>query len=383
MYPPHPSSPRAARTPLTGSARRASARASKGARRRDSSLVRPRVRLDVVRVLMLAALAACGSAKPHGQAAQAVDAGGPVVFDAGAASRDGAAPITRVEEAAVAVAPDAGPVTPLERDAGPPSGRDAGVRDAGARDAVPARSPGCGKAATGTSSFQMRTLRVGDRDRVYFVRVPSSYDRNRAYPLYFGFHNSGGNGSSGGVDLAEFIGDGAIVVSPTAIEPNRTFPEQLPAELALFDALRERMGNDLCIDGGHVYSVGMSAGAEMTNFLACKRGDVLRATGALSGRISPGNADDLVDNCQSIPPTFLYHAVDDDVAVVGDSRTLVAARVKALGCDGEDAFDKAGDCRAYRGCSEPLTYCEPAKGGHGGGLTREYRERMYKFLNAP
>ncbi|MEY4508746.1 MAG: hypothetical protein RLZZ450_868, partial [Pseudomonadota bacterium] len=40
-----------------------------------------------------------------------------------------------------------------------------------------------------------------------------------------------------------------------------------------------------------------------------------------------------------------------------------------------------GECRAYRGCSQRLTYCEPAKGGHGGGLTHEYRERMYKFLN--
>jgi dienelactone hydrolase len=329
---------------------------------------------------MLVVLAGCGSAKPHGHAAQPVDAGGPVEVDAGAAPRDAAAPVTRVDEAAVAVAPDAGPVTPLERDAGLPVVRDAGVRDAGG--GVPARSPGCGKAATGTSSFQMRTLRVGERDRVYFLRVPSSYDRSRAYPLYFGFHNSGGNGSSGGVDLAEFVGDGAIVVSPTAIEPNRTFPEQLPSELALFDALRERIGNDLCIDRDHVYSVGMSAGAEMTNFLACKRGDVLRATGALSGRISPGNADDIMDNCQPLPPTFLYHAVDDDVALVGDSRTLVSARVKALGCDGDDAFDKTGDCRAYRGCSQPFTYCEPAKGGHGGGLTRDYRERMYKFLNA-
>jgi dienelactone hydrolase len=330
---------------------------------------------------MLAVLAGCGSAKPHGHAKAPVDAGGLVAIDAGAAARDAASRDPRVEDAAAsAVALDAGPVTPLERDAGPALVRDAGTRDAGG--GAPVRSSGCGKAATGTSSFQMRTLRVGERDRVYFVRVPSSYDRNRAYPLYFGFHNSGGNGSTGGVDLAEFVGDGAIVVSPTAIEPNRTFPEQLPAELALFDALRERMGNDFCIDRDHVYSVGISAGAEMTNFLACKRGDLLRATGALSGRISPGNLDDMTNDCQPIPPTFLYHAVDDDVAVVADSRTLVAARVKALGCAGEDVFDKAGDCRAYRGCSERLTYCEPATGGHGGGLTREYRERMYKFLNA-
>jgi polyhydroxybutyrate depolymerase len=228
----------------------------------------------------------------------------------------------------------------------------------------------------------MRTLRVGDRDRVYFVRVPSSYDRNRAYPLYFGFHNSGGNGSAGGVDLTEFAGDDAIFVSPTAIEPNRTFPEQLPAELALFDALRERMSNDYCIDRDNLYSMGMSAGAEMTNFLSCKRGDLLRSTGALSGRISPGNDDDILEGCLPAPPTFLYHAVDDDVADVAASRSIVKARVMALGCDGEDAFDKVGDCRTYRGCIEPITYCEPAKGGHGGGLTREYRERMWKFFEA-
>ncbi|MEY4515250.1 MAG: hypothetical protein RLZZ450_7372, partial [Pseudomonadota bacterium] len=302
----------------------------------SSQLARAGGASGVVGVLLLVVLAACGSAKPRADAGPPRDASVPAAIDAGRASRDAAAPPTRVEEAGVAVLADAGPGSPPERDAGLPGARDAGARDAGG--GASARSVGCGKAATGTSSFQMHTLRVGDRDRVYFVRVPSSYDRNRAYPLYFGFHNSGGTGSNGGVDLAEFLGDGAIVVSPTAIEPNRTFPEQLPAELALFDALRERMSNDYCIDRGHLYAVGMSAGAEMTNFLSCKRGDLLRATGALSGRVSPGNADDLMDGCLPTPPTFLYHAVDDDVAAVADSRTLVSARVKALGCDGEDAF---------------------------------------------
>jgi dienelactone hydrolase len=300
------------------------------------------------------------------------------------------APLSGDNDAAVEdVSSDGGTSNKPVQDAGPARLRDGGapdasVRDGGARDAglggVPSRSAGCGKPATGSSSFQMRTLRVGDRDRVYFVRVPSSYDRNRAYPLYFGFHNSGGDGAMGGVDLAEFAGDDAILVSPTAIEPNRTFPEQLPAELALFDALRERMNNDYCLDRAQLYSVGMSAGAEMTNFLSCKRGDLLRATGALSGRISPGNEDDILGSCVATPATFLFHAVDDDVAPVAASRTIVAARIKALGCDGESAFDKSGDCRAYRGCREPLTYCEPAKGGHGGGLTRDYRERLWKFI---
>jgi len=331
----------------------------------------------------------CGSAK-SGMDAGTVPAVTAATPGPVPSARDAAtAPLPRHEDAAVVVlTADGGTSIAPAQDAGPARLRDGGARDSGARDGgardagpgVPSRSAGCGKPATGSSTFQMRTLRVGDRDRVYFVRVPSTYDRNRAYPLYFGFHNSGGNGALGGVDLVEFAGDDAIFVSPTAIEPNRTFPEQLPAELALFDALRERMNNDYCLDRGQLYSVGMSAGAEMTNFLSCKRGDLFRATGALSGRISPGNEDDILESCVATPATFLFHAVDDDVALVAASRTIVAVRIKTLGCDGESAFDKSGDCRAYRGCSEPLTYCEPAKGGHSGGLTRDYRERLWKFF---
>jgi hypothetical protein len=343
----------------------------------ESSMYPPH-RLD--RVLVLVVLSACGSAKPRLDAGHKLDASARAALDAGVVSPDASSAPVRVDEASARALHDAGSPGSAPHDGAPAVGRGRGARDAG--DAVAARSAGCGKAATGTSTFQMRTLRVGERNRVYFVRVPASYDRYLAYPLYFGFHNSGGNGTNGGVDLAEFVGDGAIVVSPTAIEPNRTFPEQLPAELALFDALRERLNNDYCIDRDQLYSVGMSAGAEMTNFLSCKRGDLLRATGALSGRISPGNADDLVANCLSTPATFLYHALDDDVAAVADSRTIVAARVAALGCDGESAFDKVGDCRSYRGCIEPLTYCEPAKGGHAGGVTRVNRQRMWKFLTA-
>ncbi|MDZ7923574.1 MAG: hypothetical protein U5M23_05850 [Marinagarivorans sp.] len=55
------------------------------------------------------------------------------------------------------------------------------------------RSKGCGMPASSAKGqwVQQPTLKIGNRNRNWHVRLPDNYDPNRAYPLTFEFHGCG------------------------------------------------------------------------------------------------------------------------------------------------------------------------------------------------
>lgn len=261
------------------------------------------------------------------------------------------------------------------------SAHDGAAREAGARDASDPtdaplddaagtgddrRSAGCGSANTGSGAFARRSLRAGGRDRTYYVRVPASYQANRAYPLIFRWHGTGGDGLSGGLDIERAAGDDAIVVGADGLVQHagsdaKAWGSATEADdLALFDALYQQLGQEYCIDLERVFSYGFSAGGGMTNMLSCKRGDKLRASAAVAGYVWGDQS-----RCGPAVAAWFLHDRNDETVTVDMGREGRDLALERNDC-GSARLPAANDCVSYDGCKlgYPVVWCETRGLGH-------------------
>jgi polyhydroxybutyrate depolymerase len=223
----------------------------------------------------------------------------------------------------------------------------------------PSRSPGCGLGGSGTGDFEAHTIRVGGVDRVYRLRIPSSYDAERAYPIVFRWHGFGGDGSSGGLGIEYAAGEEAIVVAPDAIGGAWDLgPEG--ADVALFDALFGALSSERCIDLDRVFSYGFSRGGGMTSLLACIRPDVLRASAAVAG------LEPTVVECDGPVAVWFLHDSDDGAVPIAQGARTRDRFLRANGCAETSAPVDPSPCARYDGCVEddPVVWCETSGRGH-------------------
>lgn len=282
-----------------------------------------------------------------GPSSASEDAGGTSRRDAGASmSAVDAGPSGSTDDAGSDAPEDGGGV--VDDDAGDAPGTDAGMVRL-------TRSAGCGGSGSATSGFETRTVNIAGTTRTYHVRVPGSYDAERAYPIVFKWHGYGGNGLSGGLGIESFSGADALVVAADGLDAGWGNPEN---DLALFDRMLDDLGDEYCLDLDRVFSYGFSYGALMSNWLACVRGDVLRGNAAVAGQLRAAS-------CEGQVADWMLHD-QNDLAVTYDRG--VAARARELDRNGcSDARDGIGDgCFRYRDCDDgyPVVWCETSGIGH-------------------
>lgn len=249
-----------------------------------------------------------------------------------------------------------------------PSAEEAGTQDpdtgtpAGAPGAS-GKSRGCAQSASGTGSFEMRSVEVGGVGRTYHVRIPSGYRASRAYPVVFRFHGWGGDGLSGGLGIEGSAGEDALIVAADGLEvdgPNRGWDEQSePNDLMLFDAMYAAVTAAYCVDLARVFAYGFSMGGGMTNLLGCKRADKLRATAAIAGY------NRIDGSCAQPMAAWFQHDRDDDAVPVSEGRGARDRDLTRNGCTSEAASEE-DDCVRYAGCRTgfPVVYCETGGLGH-------------------
>jgi predicted peptidase len=232
-------------------------------------------------------------------------------------------------------------------------------------------------------------IRVLNLDRIYHLRVPGTYDPNRAYPLIFRWHGLGGNGQSGGLDIESSSGNDAIVVGADGLNNNwnanldsdelllnSSYADLLfntdPADLLFFDLMLESISKQYCIDRDRIFSYGFSAGGYFTNLLSCERGNVLRGSAAIAGGLRGGN-------CKGKVAAWFLHDLDDHVVPIANGK---AARDRALvvnGCS-TNTIDDGNGCVRYLGCNTaPVVWCE--SNGFGHNIRAEFApKRVWKFF---
>jgi predicted esterase len=193
--------------------------------------------------------------------------------------------------------------------------------DSAGGGAVP--SPGCGKEPpfTGEKRVTVNVSAAGTGNRDYILRLPSDYDKNHPYPLFFAIHCA--NGSADNVAHSEtdtraqyeYFGLWKFA-NPTGGKGTTVFcaPEGINAgwgqgakDLAFFRYMINKFENELCIDMSRIFAMGFSMGGSMSYALACAMPDTMRAIGMLAGGSMSG-----CDGSHRGPvPIFIAHGTND------------------------------------------------------------------------
>lgn len=218
--------------------------------------------------------------------------------------------------------------------------------------------------------------------RAVWVRLPDNYDPNRAYPLVHVWKGCGGAGALSILHLESVAGADAILVHGdvgAGMDCYDTADGAQFVDLPFFDTFHAYLTSKYCVDEAHVFSAGYSSGAWLTQFLACQRGDVLRAIGTIAGGFKPSFflgatecvgpvAAFMISDLTDTNNPFFDNDNDGDSVEVSVNQWLGAA-----GCtdtawsetNGTPAEPDMAVCRDYAGCGEnPVKLCLSTGKGH-------------------
>ncbi|AUX27645.1 uncharacterized protein SOCEGT47_082430 [Sorangium cellulosum] len=142
---------------------------------------------------------------------------------------------------------------------------------------APVPSAGCGKATTLTTKEY--TISSSGQNRVYYVDMPSNYDMNKPYRLFYTSHWIGSRWQDvEGQDFyflkpqIEADGEQAIFVAPSS--DGATWQEK---DHALFDDIMAFMNENVCYDTTRVFATGFSFGGMITYSLSTNHQAEIRA----------------------------------------------------------------------------------------------------------
>jgi poly(3-hydroxybutyrate) depolymerase len=240
------------------------------------------------------------------------------------------------------------------------------------------------------------------------IRVPENYDKDHPYWLVFGFHWLGGTANdvdSGGTSgytwsyyglreqADQSTSSRAIFVAPQGL--NNGWGNGGNEDVKLTDDILKQVGDGLCVDTKHVFSVGFSYGGGMTKALGCTRPNVFRALAVLAG------ADFLSGGCDgttTAPVAFFgAHSITDGTNSYASGLDTLNRFVKNNGCTAQTPPQPQGNthvCTKFAGCKEgyPVEWCSFNGGGHtpapvdgsgnasGGGDKTWTKGEIWKFF---
>jgi hypothetical protein len=277
-------------------------------------------------------------------------------------------------------------------------------------------STGCGKATTQPSGQYVEHALTVDcegeeaRDRLYYVRLPPSYDPSKPYRTVYlgpgcgppqnlvgssksypmqtasdpdailvameqGFYNKAEYNSSSCVDptitrdggtsnnLCHYcFDDGAGTTRPDSFE------------YGYFDRLHKAVEDEFCVDTDRQFFAGYSSGGWMAHQLGCQFPDVLRAQASVTGGL-PFAIHSGAKTCVDHPiAAFLIHDAMDMSNVYAGSVSALERLLAMNGCTGgwtmtgapKEPYTIAGvpnnadfDCVRYTGCpaAYPIVFC--------------------------
>lgn len=165
---------------------------------------------------------------------------------------------------------------------GSASGGQVGAAGASSGGPIPLRNPpvlssGCGKATTLTSG--KKTITSSNQQRTYIIDIPSSYDMNKPYRLFYTSHWIGSTSEAVRDQnyyflkpLANAANEPAIFVAPQS--DGSTWQQK---DHALFDDILAYVKSNLCIDTTRVFATGFSFGGMITYSLSVNHQKDIRA----------------------------------------------------------------------------------------------------------
>jgi poly(3-hydroxybutyrate) depolymerase len=200
--------------------------------------------------------------------------------------------------------------------------------------------------------------------RVYWLRLPKTYDPGRSYKTVFLGPGCGASGDSA-IPMQQVSKEDAILVGMNGAIGNCFDHEKADTpDLPYFDAILAAVEARVCVDPSQVFVAGFSSGSWLTNYLGCARGDRLRATGSVAGGLPP-----IPPTCTGALPAMFATDTDD----TKNSPTTVQRavdRVRAVNGCGDTTkpydFGVPAPCVQYDGCRAgfPVVLCTTSGVGH-------------------
>ena len=221
-------------------------------------------------------------------------------------------------------------------------------------------SIGCGSSTDDLGS----SISIEGEARTFVLSLPENYDSQTAYPLVFAWHGRGGSGSvaKGYFGLQDIAGSEAIIVYPDGL-PQEDYNGDTGwevrasgSDIIFFDSLYERITENSCIDLDRVYSAGHSFGGFMTNFLGCKRANVLSAIASVAGGGPWGS-------CEGSIAAILIHGNNDNIVEISEGESSLSKWKVTNECLDSSTSSSDGHCISYDNCTHPVEWCE-FSGGH-------------------
>jgi hypothetical protein len=257
-----------------------------------------------------------------------------------------------------------------------------GVKEANCADKLADGTPVCGAWSV---------------EREYYLGLPATYDKQKAYPLVIQAPGCGGNGK--GVYPLTGVVDSVIRVglSPPPISIGHgTNPGQHcfddkegddSVDFVFYEKLLDTLKNALCYDENRVYVSGESSGSWLANELACRyagdtKGHAVRALAVNDGGLP--NQPQFMPTCSGKPVAgmWVYH-IDQESGSNSAAKFAIARAISTNSCvgvtDWDDAYAKGqvqnfpigegfgeDTCKLVKGCDPayPLVACPRPSNGH-------------------
>jgi polyhydroxybutyrate depolymerase len=249
------------------------------------------------------------------------------------------------------------------RDAGAPP-TDSGGGGGPADGATP--SPGCGNTAVQSGTLSMM---VGGVNRIYILKLPSTYNANTPYRLIFAWHHLTGNAQAVasrnyyGMDTPAYANGRAIFIAPEGSDTGNGelgWPDKGGADMAFARALIDWAKSNLCVDTSRIFSTGWSYGGMFSEKLGCQLPDVFRAIAPMSASL--GSTNSCVK--RNVAAWIAHGDMDATVSLASG----IAGRDYFLAlnhCTMTSAPTTPSPCVEYSGCDTgyPVHWCQFA-GGH-------------------
>jgi polyhydroxybutyrate depolymerase len=201
------------------------------------------------------------------------------------------------------------------------------------------------------------------------VDVPSGYDADQKYKLIFVWHPLGGSGSqvaSGGYNGLKSLSNGTTVFA-TADGLNGSNAEASGTgwwnanggDMALVQAMLDKINAGLCIDQERIFSTGFSFGGMMSYSVGFQF-DVFRAVAPCSGKTGVIDYD---DNNTAPLPIMAFHGDSDTFVQTALGKAFLDLYAERNNCGTQTQPVSPNGCVQYQGCDVPTIWCL-FSGGH-------------------
>jgi poly(3-hydroxybutyrate) depolymerase len=210
----------------------------------------------------------------------------------------------------------------------------------------------------------LHTLTSDATQRSYWIEMPTTYDRNKAYPVIIGLHWRDGSaadvyGWSGFFGLKNLYGDNAIFVAPQGLDAG--WANTGDRDIRFMRAMISEIQQGACTDPQRVFATGFSFGGMMSNAIGCEMGDVVRAIVPMAGSLWSGCGS----SSYKVAAMFI-HAKDDNTVPYSAGMEARDLFLKRNSCSAVTVPVGSNGCVEYQGCDsdKPVVWCGTETGGH-------------------